>query len=65
MRELEGLEELVITLKSLAKQHLSDAEKQESSYFPKGLFQGSALAYETAAQWLEWELDIIKKSARK
>jgi hypothetical protein len=57
LNDLHGLENLVKTLKALAKQHLSSAEKQRVGYFPQGLYQGSALAYEQAAQWLERELE--------
>ena len=39
-------------LKGLARQALSDASAAHSAY-AKGLFEGSALAYENAAQWLE------------
>ena len=61
MRELEGLETLVKTLKGLAKQNLSDAEKQREGHFPQGLYQGAALAYQLAAQWLERELEQERK----
>lgn len=60
MKELEGIEALVKTLKGLAEQNLSTAEEQRPGYFPQGLFQGSALAYENAARWLERELSAIK-----
>lgn len=49
-------EALVKTLKGLARQALSDAPKAHSAY-AKGLFEGSALAYENAAKWLERELE--------
>lgn len=57
MNNLHGLENLIKTLKGLAKQNLSDAERQRDGYFPQGLYQGAALAYENAAQWLERELE--------
>lgn len=60
-KELEGLETLVKTLKGLAKQSLSSAEGQELAYYPKGLFEGSALAYESAAKWLERELRLLRE----
>ena len=56
---MTALEALVSTLKGLAVQALSDAPTAHSAY-AKGLFEGSALAYENAAKWLERELSAIK-----
>jgi len=63
LNNLHGLENLVKTLKGLAKQNLSDAGRQRDGYFPQGLYQGAALAYENAAQWLERELEQERKEA--
>jgi hypothetical protein len=61
LNDLHGLENLVKTLNALAKKKLSDAERQREGYFPQGLYQGAALAYENAAQWLERELEQGRK----
>jgi hypothetical protein len=53
---MTALEALVSTLEGLARQALSDAPTAHSDY-AKGLFEGSALAYENAAKWLERELE--------
>jgi hypothetical protein len=50
------LEALVQNLKGLARQALLDAAQARTDY-GKGLFEGSALAYENAAKWLERELE--------